>query len=384
MKSPSSIAAIFAAVLIGAAIGYFFNSDDTESEAPAPGNRGNFGGATATPVEVIEVQHQEIFNSIESLGTLTANESLTINAKVTETVRRLHFDDGDLVEEGHILAELTNAEQSAQLAEAQANLDESERQLRRLNDIGSQLASVSAIEQAQAEVSANKARLDAIIARMEDRLIRAPFDGLLGFRMVSPGTLLTSGTPITTLDDIAELKLDFSVPETLISGVGVGASVVAYSAAFPNQEFLGKVTAIDSRIDPITRAATVRAIIPNPDLILRPGMLMTTEVLTNRIEELVIPEQALIQNAAESYVYVVDENMIAQRRNIQFNRRWRDNIVVDSGLEPGETVVTAGAFKLRPNAKVEIARYASGNIEGSPESVDASESNQTLSSQASE
>jgi membrane fusion protein (multidrug efflux system) len=211
-------------------------------------------------------------------------------------------------------------------------------------------------------------------------LIRAPFDGLLGFRMVSPGTLLTSGTPITTLDDIAQLKLDFSVPETLLSGVSVGASVVAYSAAFPNREFEGEVTAIDSRIDPVTRAATVRAIIPNPDLILRPGMLMTTEVLTDRIDELVIPEQALIQNAAESYVFVVDENMTAQRRNIQFTRRWRDNIVVDSGLEAGEEVVTAGAFKLRPNAKVEIAGYASDNNEEDS----ASESHQTASAQAGE
>ncbi len=381
MKSSTSIAAISAAVLFGAAIGYFFNSDPGANGAPvAGGQNGGPGRNSATRVEVIEVQPREIYNSIESLGTLTANESLTINAKVTETVRNLHFDDGELVEEGDILAELTNAEQSAQLAEAQANLDESERQLRRLNDIGSQLASVSAIEQAQAAVSANQARLDAIIARMEDRLIRAPFDGLLGFRMVSPGTLLTSGTPITTLDDIAQLKLDFSVPETLLSGVSVGASVVAYSAAFPNREFEGEVTAIDSRIDPVTRAATVRAIIPNPDLILRPGMLMTTEVLTDRIDELVIPEQALIQNAAESYVFVVDENMTAQRRNIQFTRRWRDNIVVDSGLEAGEEVVTAGAFKLRPNAKVEIAGYASDNNEEDP----ASESHQTASAQAGE
>ncbi|MEQ9564840.1 MAG: efflux RND transporter periplasmic adaptor subunit, partial [Pseudomonadales bacterium] len=291
----------------------------------------------------IEANPREIYDSIESLGTLTANESLTINAKVTETVRNIHFDDGELVEEGDILAELTNAEQSAQLAEAQSNLDESERQLRRLNEIGSQLASVSAIEQAEAAVSANRARLNAIIARMEDRLIRAPFGGMLGFRMVSPGTLLTSGTPITTLDDIAQLKLDFSVPETLLSGISVGASVIAQSAAFPDKEFTGEVTAIDPRIDPVTRAATIRAIIPNPELLLRPGMLMTTEVLTERIEELVIPEQALIQNAAESYVYVIDENMTAQRRNIQFTRRWRDNIVVDSGLAPGEAVVTAGA-----------------------------------------
>jgi len=380
MKSPTSIVAIFAAVFFGAAIGYFFNSD-AENETASTGNtNGGARASSATPVEVIEVNPQEIYDSVESLGTLTANESLTINAKVTETVRNLHFDDGELVEEGDILAELTNAEQSAQLAEAQSNLDESERQLRRLNDIGSQLASVSAIDQAESAVSANKARLDAIIARMDDRLIRAPFGGLLGFRMVSPGTLLTSGTPITTLDDISQLNLDFSVPETLLSGVDVGASVVAHSAAFPNREFTGLVTAIDSRVDPVTRAAIIRAVIPNPDMILRPGMLMTTEVLTDRIEKLVIPEQALIQNAAESYVYVIDENMTAQRRNIQFSRRWRDNVVVDSGLEAGDEVVTAGAFKLRPNAKVEIAGYVSDSTEDSS----ASEPNQTASTQTSE
>lgn len=376
MKSNSSIAAILIAVLFGAAIGYFFNADPEDETASTENRAGARGPSSATLVEVIEANPREIYDSIESLGTLTANESLTINAKVTETVRNIHFDDGELVEEGDILAELTNAEQSAQLAEAQSNLDESERQLRRLNEIGSQLASVSAIEQAEAAVSANRARLNAIIARMEDRLIRAPFGGMLGFRMVSPGTLLTSGTPITTLDDIAQLKLDFSVPETLLSGISVGASVIAQSAAFPDKEFTGEVTAIDPRIDPVTRAATIRAIIPNPELLLRPGMLMTTEVLTERIEELVIPEQALIQNAAESYVYVIDENMTAQRRNIQFTRRWRDNIVVDSGLDPGEAVVTAGAFKLRPNARVEIVGYTSSQNEANT----ASETNQTTSS----
>ncbi|MEQ8957864.1 MAG: biotin/lipoyl-binding protein [Coleofasciculus sp. C2-GNP5-27] len=131
MKSNSSIAAIFIAVLFGAAIGYFFNAGPEDETASTENRAGARGPSSATLVEVIEANPREIYDSIESLGTLTANESLTINAKVTETVRNIHFDDGELVEEGDILAELTNAEQSAQLAEAQSNLDESERQLRR-------------------------------------------------------------------------------------------------------------------------------------------------------------------------------------------------------------------------------------------------------------
>lgn len=366
---PSHIFVTLAIAALSGGMGYYLNSGSgSDTSGPAPGGPRGFGGPTL--VEITEVITGEVYDSIESIGTLTANESVTVTAKVTETISKLHFEDGELVDSGHILAELTSREESAMLAEAQANLDESERQLNRLIEIGSQLASESQIDEARARVSANQGKLDAIIARIEDRLIRAPFSGLLGFREVSPGTLVTPGTAVTTLDDIETLKLDFSIPETLLGSIRLDSRVIASSSAWPEHYFEGVVSAIDSRVNPVTRAVTVRALLNNEELLLRPGMLMTTEVVADTRQALIVPESALIQTAAETYVYVVDDEMTATKRPITYSKRWRGNLVLESGLVEGEQIVTSGAFKLRPFAKVQTQPQETG-LAGTPSIPDA-------------
>lgn len=303
-------------------------------------------------VVIVEpVKFVEIVDSIESIGTSHANESIILTTKVTDTVNLVHFEDGDIVEAGKILVEMTNQEESALLAEAQANLDDARRQLDRQQDLGQKgLTANSTIDEAVARADSAKARFNAITARMNDRLIRAPFSGLLGFREISPGTLLTPNTQITTLDDISVIKLDFSVPEVYLGTIKPGYRILARSDTWKDTEFEGVIDSIGSRIDPVTRAVTVRAVIDNQDGQLRPGMLMMVKIITDTRQALVIPESAFIQTGNETHVFLAGDDGFAHRQLIKIGSRRTGYVEVLEGLQEGDPVIIEGGFKLQDNS----------------------------------
>jgi membrane fusion protein (multidrug efflux system) len=305
-------------------------------------------------VEVWEARLDTVADRVESIGTLVGNESVTITAKVTEQVVKIHFEDGQMTKAGAVLVELEDLEQLALTSEADANLSEAILQLERLKRLGSDISTGAQIDVTEAKVKASRARLQAIKARADDRQIRAPFDGQLGFRRVSIGALVTPGTVITELDDIRLMKLDFSVPETRLAMVQVGNTVSGSSSAWPGRSFSGEVVSIGSRVDPATRAITVRAIIDNADLRLRPGMLINVELLAGERTALVLPEQALIQVGGKSMVYLVDDELKAQQRPVVIGKRVRGGVVIVSGIEIGESVVVNGQFNLRPGVMVSL------------------------------
>jgi membrane fusion protein (multidrug efflux system) len=350
---------IFILILIAVAAGtWLYFSQDSDS-AGGPG----FGGGAAL-VSLEPVRFELVADRVEAVGTLVANESMIITSKVSDTISALHFEDGDLVETGDILVELTNQEQSALLAEAQANLKDTTLQLERLETLGSNVASASQIDEARARNDANQAKLDATISRLEDRLIRAPFSGMLGFREVSPGTLVSPNTRITTLDDIDTLKLDFSIPETAFGGVRSGDIVEANSAAYRGLSFIGEVSSVGSRIDPVTRTAQVRAILPNENRQLRPGMFMTLSLIADERESLVIPEAALLQKGDRSMVYVADAEMKVTERDVVIERRLRGEVIIAAGLQPGEMIVVDGIMSMRNGAQVRVAGATPSGLPG--------------------
>ena len=322
---------------------------------PAPGGFGAGGGRPQAQLPLVTVgraKRDSIFDVVEALGTAQANESVTLTAKVTDTVRRVNFEDGDYVEAGTVLIELTNQEEEALLAEARANLDDDESQLRRLEDLSARgLTSASELDVARSRAGASRARLNSIVARLRDRLIQAPFSGLLGFRQVSPGTLLSPNTPITSIDDISVIKLDFTVPETFIGSMSEGAKIIAKSVSFPDREFEGTVRTVGSRVDPVTRAITVRAHIDNKDKALRPGMLLTVEVVTAERVALVVPEGSVFQVQNRAYVYRVDGDTVHQQQ-IEVGGRRFGVVEVISGLTEGDLIVVEGIIKLREGARV--------------------------------
>jgi membrane fusion protein (multidrug efflux system) len=324
---------------------------------PAGGAPGGFGGGgrPGAQIPLVTVGHAKrdsIFDVVEALGTAQANESVTLTAKVTDTVRRVNFEDGDFVDSGSVLIELTNQEEEALLAEARANLDDAESQLRRLQDLSARgLTSASELDVARSRAAATQARLNSIVARLRDRLILAPFSGRLGFRQVSPGTLLSPNTTITSIDDISVIKLDFTVPETFVGAMAPGARIVAKSVSFPDREFEGIVRTVGSRVDPVTRAITVRAHIDNQDRALHPGMLLTVEVVTAERTVLVVPEGSVFQVQNRAYVYRVDGDTVHQQQIDVGGRRF-GVVEVLAGLEDGDLIVIEGIIKLREGARV--------------------------------
>ncbi len=309
----------------------------------------------ATSVTVAVVETRAMSDVIEALGTTRANESLTLTAKLTDTVSRVDFDDGDIVDAGAVLVELTNTEQTALLAEAQANLDDARRQLRRLKELYEQRSvPISNVDEAEARVNAAQGRYDSVVARLDDRLIRAPFAGLLGFRQVSAGTLVTPGTAIATLDDISLIKLDFAVPEIHLALLRPGLALTARSSAYPDHLFEATVQTVDSRVDPVTRAALVRAHIDNQDALLRPGMLLTVRLKTRERHALSVPETALLQRSGGVYVYVVETDATASLKPVQLGARYQGFAEITGGLNEGEQVISEGVLKVRDNAKVLI------------------------------
>jgi membrane fusion protein (multidrug efflux system) len=353
---------VLAFALGGGAVWYFTKQPANVGAGPAAGGRppaaaGGFGAggrpqAQLPLVTVGHVRRDTIFDAVEALGTAQANESVTLTAKVSDIVRRVNFEDGDYVEKDAILVELMNQEEEAALAEARANLEDVESQLRRLEDLSSRgLTSASELDVARSRAAANRARLNSVVARLGDRLILAPFSGLLGFRQISPGTMLSPNTTITSIDDISVIKLDFTVPETFVGAMSPGARIVAKSVSFPDRDFEGTVRTIGSRVDPVTRAVTVRAHIENADRALRPGMLLTVEIVTAERSALVVPESSVFQVQTRAYVYTVDGDT-ARQREIQVGSRRFGVVEVIGGVEEGDLIVVEGIIKLRDGAKL--------------------------------
>lgn len=311
--------------------------------------------SAATPVIVVPAERSEFVEKIEALGTAQANESVTITAQVTETVRQVNFEDGMRVKRDDILVELTDAEEDAQLDDARIALDEAEKQYRRVaNLVKRGLTTQAELDEQRAERDRLKAQAEAIEARLADRLIQAPFDGVLGFRGVSPGALITPGSTITTLDDISVIKLDFPIPETFLGNLQVGQAVIARSSAYPERDFQGLVTSIASRVDPITRAVTVRAQLPNPEGLLKPGKLLTVELIKDRRQALMIPEEALVPLGSRQYVFVVQDDNTVSRQEIEIGRRRPGAVEVLSGLVEGQRVITEGTNRVSPGSTVTI------------------------------
>ncbi len=306
------------------------------------------GGFPPTPVIVAVAEEVEFADVVEAIGTAIANESVDITAQVTDTISAIKFVDGMTVEAGQVLIELADAEESAAIAEARASLSEAIKKHQRISDlVANKTASESRMDGAIAERDKARARVRALEAKLADRIIRAPFSGVLGLRQVSLGTLIRPGDLITTLDDIETIKIDFSVPEKYLSVLGTGQEIAALSAAYPDSRFSGTVMTVDSRVDPITRSVIVRAILPNPERVLRPGMLLSIDVVTNQRRSLSVPEGALVQVRDEVYVWVVTEDNLSERRSIEIGRRSKGQVEVLDGLISGERVIVEGTIRVR-------------------------------------
>ncbi|TMM47428.1 efflux RND transporter periplasmic adaptor subunit [Colwellia ponticola] len=309
-------------------------------------------------VKMVPVVIAEFIESVEAVGTARANEQVIITSKYSDVIDEIYFDDGQLINKGAMLVKLNNQEEIAKVNELSANLSESQAHLKRLTELlSSRATSKSLVDQQEAKTKAIEAQLTSASAKLNDLTIRAPFTGVLGFREVSKGAYIDSGDVITSLDDLSVIKVDFYLPERLLTNIHVGQQVTAVNSAYRDRNFIGKITAIDSRIDSSTRSIKVRAIIANKALKLRPGMLININVLQQVEKILQLPESAIIPIEDKHYVFVVNEEK-AVRKSIEIGRRHPGMVEVISGLVENEQVVVEGALKLRDGSAVSIIGQA--------------------------
>lgn len=311
-----------------------------------------------TPVSVSVAEQQEFVVLVEALGTAVANESVSLTAQETEVVQAVHFDDGELVEKGQLLLTLSNREEIARVNELEVNLQEAKRQLTRIKNLAKEnVASEQLLDEQEARVKALKAQLEVANTLLAELEIRAPFAGKLGIRQVSVGALVRPGDVVTTLDDLHLIKVDFNIAENHLASINEGQQVIAESIAYQEQSFTGTVTSIDARLDPVTRSIRARAMIENPDLKLRPGMLLKLDLQKQVLNTLVIPERALVPIEDKQYVFVVEGDKVA-RKEVSVGLRKPGVAQVLSGLVEGEQVVVEGALKLRDGSNVRILTRA--------------------------
>ncbi len=326
-----------------------------KDEAAKPGGPGGRGGGPV-PVVVETVAAQEWTDALRALGTVHAREAVTITAKVSETVQQVHFESGQQVARGAPLVTLSGQQQQAALASAEAALGEAEQLfLRQQQLVEQQLIARAALDAQRATRDAARAQVAQVRANLSDRVIRAPFAGVLGIRQVSPGALVTPGTPIATLDDVSRVFVDFPVPETELADVGPGQALVGRVATYGERSFDGTVATVSTRLDSASRAATVRGDFPNADGALKPGMLVEVSLSRGTRQALVVPEIAVQQIGSETFVWRVKSDDTVEKANVEVGGRVPGKVMLKAGVEAGQRIVTAGMGKLQAGATVAAA-----------------------------
>lgn len=317
------------------------------------------GGGRAPAVSVVAATQHPFADSIEALGVAKGRESVTITSDTTELVTAVHFRDGQAVTRGQVLVELKANEQDAGVAQAQAQLAQAERDYDRWNTLAQQgIAPKATAEQYRAAFESARANLDAAKARKLDRVIRAPFSGVVGLSDIAPGALIAPGSPIVSLDDLSLIRVDFDVPDRYLSILRPGAPISARPDALPDVTLNGRIAELDTRVNPNTRAIRARAEFPNGSRLIRPGMMIRVGVQHGQRIGVAVPESAVQYEGDQAYVFAIGtgpKGPRAQKRPVTVGVSDGDLVEVTSGVAPGERVVADGLNRVQDGQPVKVA-----------------------------
>jgi membrane fusion protein (multidrug efflux system) len=328
------------------------------------------------PLEVIvqTAKKRELQNNIEALGSLRANESAVLTAKSTKTITRINFEDGQRVAKGTLLVQMTNAEEAALLEEAHLKAEEARRQWKRTEVLAKTGAvSVSMLDERKRLYETARAHAQALDSRLKDLIITAPFDGVVGIRSISVGSLISPGDVIASIHDDSKMKLDFTLPATYLRSLRKGVPIEASSEDLGGKIFKSTIFSIDNQVDEVTRSIKARAILQNPQHQFKPGMLMNVVVQADSRQALVISESSLVPMGSNNFVFVVRQGkdapngLIAERRQITIGQRYKGLVEVIDGLAENEKVVTHGLQKIHAGQPLSIMAEQSNDPAIKPE-----------------
>jgi membrane fusion protein (multidrug efflux system) len=310
------------------------------------------GGRQVT-VESIVVAPTRLESTAEAVGTVLADASAMLRNEVPGQVIERHFEEGQAVSKGQPLFSIEATTFEADVNEAKANLNQSEAAFRRADElVKKQLVSATEYDTARADYNVAVARLRSAESRLSKTVIRAPFDGYAGLRRINVGDYATIGQELVNVVRLDPLRVDFSVPETLLARIQPGQTIEVTVGAFRDEVFAGEVIAIDPQIDVTGHSMAIRARLPNPGLKLRPGLFAQVSVsLAVKPDALMVPEQAIWPIGNDKTLYIVEDG-VANQRIVTIGDRKPGMVEITSGLSAGEEVVIAGQMKIFPGAQV--------------------------------
>lgn len=308
-----------------------------------------------TAVDAKSVRIDKVVVKIEVVGNLKASDAIDITTEVSGIIKNIKFVEGETVEKNEILLVLDSKIEQAEVERWSALLERRKRllasaeKLSKTNNIAK-----TKVDQLATDVSEAIAELTIAKAKLNKKVIKAPFAGMIGLNNISIGEYLEPGEIATTLDATNPIELDFEVPESAISTLKIGTKVSTYTRAWGEELFTGKIKSINSRVNKESRSITVRAQIKNLDSRLKPGMFMIVKLpIFNRKEAIIIPEEAVIADGTQRTVYTIEEGR-AKARSVKLGERFFGEVEVTSGLEETSIVIVGGIQKVRDGTKVTI------------------------------
>jgi membrane fusion protein (multidrug efflux system) len=359
------------AALIVMAAGYFAWAGDPlwaqgNGEKPAKGERqrgegarsggeGRQGGSRSMPVEVAVARKATATDDLWAIGSLRSDEGVQISSELTGRIAEITFKEGEEVKAGDVLVKLDDALAKAEVATAKAQLDLAQANFERAQSLSrSGSGTERAFDEATSALATARATLQLAETRLAKLSITAPFDGRVGLRDLSIGAYATPGAPIVNLEKIDQLKVDFRLPETVLTEVSVGQDVEVTVDALRGRTFTGQVYAIDPHVDVNGRSLRIRARLANPEMVLRPGLF--ARVIIKGLEErqvVRVPESAVVPSGNDKLVFSIIGGK-AKENKVTVGRRRAGEVEIMTGIEEGTQVVISGQTRLRDGAPVEV------------------------------
>jgi membrane fusion protein (multidrug efflux system) len=331
-----------------------FHPSSSDSQVTSKRDKGK-----AVAVETASASYRELSNLIEAVGSTRALRTVEITPLASGRVSKVDFSAGKLVKAGDVLLHLDDDIQRADLDEAKARLTDAVEKLNRSETLKNQNAiAQSTVSELFAGVAIARAEHDRALKRLQDRLVTAPFSGIVGFSSVELGARVEVGDVVTVLDDLSRVEVEFSLPEGLFGKIALGMPVTAHAASYPERVFNGKIDSINSRVDTISRSFKARAVVANDDRALPGGMFVYLAVSLDAEKALVVPEEAIVVDGNRSLIFVVkkddEQQQHVERRYISVGRRTFGYAEVIKGIVEGEQVVVRGIQKVRDGTPVQI------------------------------
>jgi membrane fusion protein (multidrug efflux system) len=335
-----------------------------------------------TTVTSADVKQGDWQPMLTAVGSISPVQGAMISAELAGTVAEINFQSGSLVKKGDVLLKLDASAEEAQMRSAYADADLAKHDLDRARGLAERkVISAAEFDAAQSKYTQKKAAVENMQSVIDKKQIRAPFDGTAGIRAVNPGQMVKVGDPLVSLQALGQVFVDFSLPQKQLADVKPDLLVKVTTDAIPDREFEGKLTAVNSSIDPITRNVTLQATLDNQDNALRAGMFgRVTVLLPQKHPTLFIPATAVSYAPYGNSVFVIEkksdektkqENLILRQQFIRTGETRGDFVAVTNGLKANEQIVSTGVFKLRNGMNVVIDNKLAPKSELAPKPADS-------------